>query len=142
MLAGVPAYAAPLTAEQLYEMCSSTDATLHKYCSIYVMGVVEGMVVANDPQLCLPGNVSYEQMTIIVREGLKATFHDQQGTHKALAAAAVAGLMSGMYPAVAAARLSRPSLSASGASGHAHHRQVDRAVDPGEIQIRSHVAQR
>jgi hypothetical protein len=85
----------PMKAGLLQEICQQD----RRLCSFYVMGVFEGSVMAGDPETqCVPGNVSYDQMTSLVTAGLKVFAKQHPDWKNKPAVSAVSGIITGMYP--------------------------------------------
>jgi hypothetical protein len=62
------------------------------------MGVFEGLVMAQDPEIaCVPGNVSYNQMISLVTAGLKVFFQKYPDWKNNTAVSAVSEIITGMY---------------------------------------------
>jgi hypothetical protein len=84
-----------LTAEQLYQICTG-DEDGQGLCATYVMGVIEGMVIAEDKELCLPKKpLVYDNIGAAITEALRHTKIDRRS---ATAVGAVAGIMTRLYP--------------------------------------------
>ena len=71
MMLAIPAKAeqsGPITAGLLSDICQVD----RKFCSTYVMGVFEGMRMANDQDIkCVPSSLNYNTMTDMVVGGLQ-----------------------------------------------------------------------
>lgn len=102
LIAASPVRAAPLikspltpdhmlTAEQLYQICTSKEDG-PGLCAIYVMGVAEGMMVAEDKEFCPQGNIKYDAMAVMVTEALKG-FQRKNGSAVGAVSAALSATM-------------------------------------------------
>jgi hypothetical protein len=63
-----------MTGTDLYQLCNSNTKTANEWCSIYIAGILAGIVLATDkrlPAICVPDKVVGIQAELIVKKYMR-----------------------------------------------------------------------
>lgn len=88
--------ARPMTAGELASFCKSTDLAVHNACKFFILGAFQGASVAQG-KICLPDNLSSDQMEFLVRDSLARDLEFYPDDSKLMAIGVVGAVMMKNY---------------------------------------------
>ncbi len=94
-----------MTAAELYVFCTANDEASQSTCSIYILGVVQGLRLAagitdDKSHFCFPNDLTEEELASIVLKAMAADFSAYPEDRKLPAAPVVGKAMVHTFPCV------------------------------------------
>jgi hypothetical protein len=94
-----------MTAAELYVLCTANDEASQSKCSIYILGVVQGLRLAAEitddkTHFCFPDNLTEEELASIVLKAMAADFSAFPEERKLPAISIVGKAMIHTFPCV------------------------------------------